>query len=181
MANLKNITDLPVVESAEGLNLIVNDNGAAKQIPANRVGKVKTINGIAPDENGNVEIEVGSNSGVNGDYDEEIYIGVCSTQSEFENTENPNLIELNINDGLYNKLYSALQTKGNPKVLFIYDFVYGNFRMRHNFESYACEVRGYDKTILVSGFVSTGSQLCNFTISITPGEANVYPLLYVIG
>ena len=26
MANLKNITDVPVVESAEGLNLIVNDN-----------------------------------------------------------------------------------------------------------------------------------------------------------
>jgi hypothetical protein len=30
MASLKNITDLPVAESAEGLNLIVNDNGAAK-------------------------------------------------------------------------------------------------------------------------------------------------------
>lgn len=119
-------------------------------------------------------------SGGNGDYDEEIYIGVCSTQSAFQNTENPNLIELNINDGLYNKLYSALQTKGNPKVLFIYDFVYGNFRMRHNFESYACEVQGYDKTILVSGFVSTGSQPCIFTISITPGEASVYPRLHVI-
>lgn len=38
MANLKNITDVPVVESAEGLNLIVNDNGAAKQIAASAVG-----------------------------------------------------------------------------------------------------------------------------------------------
>ena len=38
MANLKNITDLPVAESAEGLNLIVNDNGAAKQIAASAVG-----------------------------------------------------------------------------------------------------------------------------------------------
>jgi hypothetical protein len=38
MANLKNIIDLPVVESTEGLNLIVNDNGSAKQIPANAVG-----------------------------------------------------------------------------------------------------------------------------------------------
>ena len=38
MANLKNITDVPVVESAEGLNLIVNDNGTAKQIPASAVG-----------------------------------------------------------------------------------------------------------------------------------------------
>ena len=38
MANLKNITELPVAESAEGLNLIVNDNGAAKQIAAHEVG-----------------------------------------------------------------------------------------------------------------------------------------------
>ena len=59
MANLKNITELPVAESAEGLNLIVNDNGAAKQIAANSVvGKVKTVNGAEPDENGNVEIDI---------------------------------------------------------------------------------------------------------------------------
>lgn len=38
MVNLKNITELPVAESAEGLNLIVNDNGAAKQIAASAVG-----------------------------------------------------------------------------------------------------------------------------------------------
>lgn len=38
MANLKNITDLPVAESADGLNLIVNDNGVAKQIAASEVG-----------------------------------------------------------------------------------------------------------------------------------------------
>ena len=38
MANFKNITDLPVAESAEGLNLIVNDNGSAKQIAASAVG-----------------------------------------------------------------------------------------------------------------------------------------------
>lgn len=38
MINLKNITELPVAESAEGLNLIVNDNGAAKQIAASAVG-----------------------------------------------------------------------------------------------------------------------------------------------
>lgn len=38
MANLKNITDLPVAESADGLNLIVNDNGAAKQIATSAVG-----------------------------------------------------------------------------------------------------------------------------------------------
>ena len=38
MANLKNITELPVAESADGLNLIVNDNGSAKQIAASAVG-----------------------------------------------------------------------------------------------------------------------------------------------
>jgi hypothetical protein len=38
MANLKSITELPVAESAEGLNLIVNDNGSAKQIAASAVG-----------------------------------------------------------------------------------------------------------------------------------------------
>lgn len=38
MANLKNITELPMAESAEGLNLIVNDNGSAKQIAASAVG-----------------------------------------------------------------------------------------------------------------------------------------------
>ncbi len=58
MANLKNITELPLVDSINGINLIVNDNGAAKQVPADAIGKVKTINGFEPDENGNVEIEV---------------------------------------------------------------------------------------------------------------------------
>lgn len=38
MANLKNITELPAAESADGLNLIVNDNGVAKQIAASEVG-----------------------------------------------------------------------------------------------------------------------------------------------
>lgn len=38
MINLKNITELPVAESTDGLNLIVNDNGAAKQVAASAVG-----------------------------------------------------------------------------------------------------------------------------------------------
>ena len=38
MANLKNITELPLAESSEGLNLIVSDGGAAKQIAASAVG-----------------------------------------------------------------------------------------------------------------------------------------------
>ena len=35
---LKNIAELPVVNSAVGLNLIVNDNGSAKQIAASAIG-----------------------------------------------------------------------------------------------------------------------------------------------
>lgn len=38
MSNLKSITDLPLATSPEGLNLIVNDGGAAKQIAASAVG-----------------------------------------------------------------------------------------------------------------------------------------------
>lgn len=62
MANLKNITDLPMAASAEGLNLIVNDNGAAKQIAAGTVG-VKSYNDLEDkpfytevDDNGNETI-----------------------------------------------------------------------------------------------------------------------------
>lgn len=57
MANLKNITDLPVVESAEGLNLIVNDNGSAKQISADLVGGAASWNDLTDKpfyEEGNV-------------------------------------------------------------------------------------------------------------------------------
>lgn len=38
MASLKSITNLPVVESAEGVNLIVEDNGVAKRIAADAAG-----------------------------------------------------------------------------------------------------------------------------------------------
>lgn len=38
MANLKNIVDLPVAESAEGVNLIIEDNGVAKKIAAGTAG-----------------------------------------------------------------------------------------------------------------------------------------------
>lgn len=46
MANLKNITELPMAESADGLNLIVNDNGAAKQIAASAVGALDDLSQI---------------------------------------------------------------------------------------------------------------------------------------
>ena len=49
MNNLKSVTNLPFAESAEGLNLIVNDNGAAKQIAASAVGAQADWNEV--DEN----------------------------------------------------------------------------------------------------------------------------------
>ena len=44
MVNFKNITELPIIEKADGTNLIVNDNGRAKQIPANAVGAQADFN-----------------------------------------------------------------------------------------------------------------------------------------
>lgn len=38
MANLKKITEIPVAESTENINLIANSNGAAVQVPANQIG-----------------------------------------------------------------------------------------------------------------------------------------------
>ena len=58
MASLKNIVDLPVAESAEGLKFIVSEDGTAKQIAAGVICKVKTVNGVEPDGAGNVEIEI---------------------------------------------------------------------------------------------------------------------------
>lgn len=44
MKNLRDITELPLAESASNLNLIVNDNGTAKQIPAGLVGAQSDYN-----------------------------------------------------------------------------------------------------------------------------------------
>lgn len=75
MANFKNITDLPIAESAEGINLIVNDNGSAKQIAASAVGggdeydyllSLNLANGITPEdvEKDNFEIIKGNSQDV---------------------------------------------------------------------------------------------------------------------
>lgn len=38
MSNFKKITEVPVAESTENINLIANSNGAAVQVPANQIG-----------------------------------------------------------------------------------------------------------------------------------------------
>lgn len=38
MSNLKKITEVPVVESTENINLLANSNGSAVQVAANKIG-----------------------------------------------------------------------------------------------------------------------------------------------
>lgn len=48
------------VEQIDALNdaatVFINDNGATKQVSANKFGAVKTVNGIGPDENGDIAV-----------------------------------------------------------------------------------------------------------------------------
>ena len=55
----KKIIDVETVEALnDGATVFVNDNGAMKQVGADKFGAVKTVNGVAPDENGNIVVEV---------------------------------------------------------------------------------------------------------------------------
>lgn len=49
-----------VEEPVDGATVIIENAGAVKRTPVRNIGKVKTINGVEPDEDGNVEIEVGT-------------------------------------------------------------------------------------------------------------------------
>lgn len=51
----KKIIDVETVETLNNeATVFVNDNGAMKQVGADKFGTVKTVNGVAPDENGDV-------------------------------------------------------------------------------------------------------------------------------
>ena len=107
MANLKKITELPVIESTEGLNLIVNDNGEAKKIAADSVGKVKTVNGVEPDKNGNVKIEMPEGfSGSWNDLTDKPSISDFDLVVKLENN-NPTLVSGNF-DAIVNKVKAGL-------------------------------------------------------------------------
>lgn len=43
---------------SDASHVIIEENGDVKRFPVNSIGKVKTVNGIEPDENGDVAIEV---------------------------------------------------------------------------------------------------------------------------
>ena len=60
ISNLEQISKI----SAQS-NVLIEENGRAKRFNANNLGKVKSVNGIWPDENGNIEI--GTSGGGGGD------------------------------------------------------------------------------------------------------------------
>ena len=43
---------------SDASHVIIEENGDVKRFPANSIGKVKTVNGAEPDENGNVAVEI---------------------------------------------------------------------------------------------------------------------------
>lgn len=60
---IKKISELEKLSAlSSSSNVLIEENGKAKRIAANNIGgKVKTVNGVEPDANGNIAIEVGSN------------------------------------------------------------------------------------------------------------------------
>lgn len=52
----KKITDVDIVEALnDDTTVFVNDNGAMKQLDTDKLGTVKTVNGVEPDENGDIK------------------------------------------------------------------------------------------------------------------------------
>lgn len=113
MANLKNITELPVAESAEGLNLIVNDGGAAKQIAASAVGA--QADWAETNENSPAFIK---NKPV-----EELDLNIEVVGSYYENDDGDNgrdieytVKSINTFANIKNKIFGAVAPKGTAKL-----------------------------------------------------------------
>ena len=55
--NYKKLNEVDVIESMSdsGFVLGVDESGGVKRVPKSTMGKIKTINGAEPDENGNIE------------------------------------------------------------------------------------------------------------------------------
>ena len=65
--NYKKLNEVDVIESMSdsGFVLGVDESGGVKRVPKSTMGKIKTINGAEPDENGNIEV-VGGNENLAG-------------------------------------------------------------------------------------------------------------------
>ena len=135
MANLKNITELPVAESAEGLNLIVEQDGAAKRVAADVVCKVKSVNGAMPDENGNVQIDIPE--GFSGSWND-------LTDKPFGEGEEIVILERATHDGFFNPEAEFNVLEGLPEL----DIVIGDtVKVFWDGEVYSCLVQGYNNSI----------------------------------
>lgn len=56
----KKIGDVDLIEAvSDSANVIIEDAGTLKKMAAKSIGAVKTVNGAAPDEDGNVQIQAG--------------------------------------------------------------------------------------------------------------------------
>lgn len=143
MANLKNITELPVAQSTEDLNLIVVENGCAKQIPANEVGA--QADWAETDENSPAFIK---NKPVEG-YDAVITLS--------QDSEGNNVCALT--SGSYTSLQSKINNGEVPNVLIIGQWSYGDvYEVR-------CESRScYLNT--ANGIVNIHSLILPYTIVI---------------
>ena len=57
--SIKKISELEKINAlSASSNVIIEENGKAKRFNANNIGKVRTVNGIEPDANGNIDIEI---------------------------------------------------------------------------------------------------------------------------
>lgn len=55
----RNYTNLELIEQMpDGANILAETEEGLKRVPANTVGKVKTVNGNEPDKNGNIEVPI---------------------------------------------------------------------------------------------------------------------------
>lgn len=140
MTNLKSIVELPLAESVNNLNLIVNDNGSAKQIPASALGGVQL--------DGNSVYVIDSEAYTYGDdaldailKGKQILIKVPNKngntlysnfmpvlQYQLPNSNNNYLVLFYLKDGIAENLLTALQAamQGNTSA---FDGVYGVIEM----------------------------------------------------
>lgn len=120
------------VEQVEALNdaatVFINDNGAMKQVGADKFGAVKTVNGIEPDENGDIVVEVPeavTDDHINGLIDEKManaggWDAVIEWEVDGDVSKLPAddaISEFKDSAGLYDKLMPIIQAGDKPKIL----------------------------------------------------------------
>lgn len=135
----KKLNEVDIAESMSdsGFVLGVDENGEVKRVPKATMGKVKSVNGNQPDENGNIEIPMNSAGGVqtiNGEQpDENGDVKVCEALKDVGTTgkypvddiietavilPNENNASGYFGDGEYGKVFTQKSKYDSVKVLF---------------------------------------------------------------